>query len=131
MALRPDSDSEPVYAAKVSGKHRRTHHTRLHRLVLPSTCSKRIKLHLAYHKIYSYEPPNPLPPKGVITADISTESQHLSAKFHMVDGNSGNLLCYTTACQLSLLQVTINSTTHNQLTSIPRNSNTSSLALES
>ena len=32
MALRPGSDSEPVYAAKVSAKHGRTHHTRLHRL---------------------------------------------------------------------------------------------------
>ncbi|CAB4035825.1 Hypothetical predicted protein, partial [Paramuricea clavata] len=34
---------------------------------------------------------------------------HIILTFH---GNSGNLLSYTTACQLNLLKVTINSTTH-------------------
>ena len=53
-----------------------------------------------------------MPLKGIITTDISDDSKHLSAQFYVADGNSRNLLSYTTACQLSLLQVTINSTTH-------------------
>ena len=76
------------------------------------TRTKRIKLIQTNHKIYSYGSSSPLPLKGIITTDISTDSKHLSAQFHVVDGNSGNLLSYTTACQLSLLQVMINSTTH-------------------
>ena len=76
------------------------------------TRTKRIKLIQTNNKIYTYGSSSPLPLKGIITTDISTDSKHLSAQFHVVDGNSGNLLSYTTACQLSLLQVTINSTTH-------------------
>ena len=76
------------------------------------TRTKGIKLIQTNHKIYSYGSSLPLPLKGIITTDISTDYKHLSAEFHVVDGNSGNLLSYTTACQLSLLQVTIKITTH-------------------
>ena len=56
------------------------------------TRTKRIKLIQTNHKIYSYGSSSPLPLKGIITTDISTDSKHLSAQFHVVDGNSGNLL---------------------------------------
>ena len=76
------------------------------------TRNKGISLEQTNHKIYSYGSLRPLPLKGVIKTNISTDSKHLSAQFHVVHGNSGNLLSYTTACQLNLLKVTINSTTH-------------------
>ena len=43
--------------------------------------------------------------------NISTASKHISAQFFVVNGNSGNLLSCTTACQLDLLKVSINTTT--------------------
>ena len=67
------------------------------------TRTKRIRLIQTNHKIYSYGSSSPQPLKRIITTDISTDLKHLSAQFHVVDGNSGNLLSYTTACQLSLL----------------------------
>ena len=76
------------------------------------TRNKGISLEQTNHKIYSYGSLRPLPLKGVIKTNISTDSKHLSAQFHVVHGNPGNLLSYTTACQLNLLKVTINSTTH-------------------
>ena len=50
---------------------------------------------------------------GVITTNISADPKHCSAQFHVLEGNSGNLLSNTTACQIDLLKVTINSPTYN------------------
>ena len=68
------------------------------------TRNKGIRLEQTNHKMYSYGSLRPLPLKGVIKTNISTDSKHLSAQFHVVHGNSGNLLSYTTACQLNLLK---------------------------
>ncbi len=76
------------------------------------TYNKGLRLEKTNHKIYSYGSLHPLPVKGTIRTNISTDSKHISAQFHVVDGNSGNLLSCTTACQLNLLKVTINNTTH-------------------
>ena len=76
------------------------------------THNKGIRLQKTNHKIYSYGSSRPLPIKGTIITNISTDSKHLSAPFHVVGGNSGNLLSCTTACQLDLLKITINNNTY-------------------
>jgi transposase InsO family protein len=76
------------------------------------THNKGIRLQKTNHKIYSYGSSRPLPIKGTIITNISTDSKHLSGPFHVVGGNSGNLLSCTTACQLDLLKITINNNTY-------------------
>ncbi|CAB3976941.1 Retrovirus-related Pol poly from transposon [Paramuricea clavata] len=131
----PDSDSEPDYAFTIANLSGTPASPKCHvniaghsvSVMIDSgasvnilddatfnkiTRNKGISLEQTNHKIYSYGSLRPLPLKGVIKTNISTDSKHLSAQFHVVHGNSGNLLSYTTACQLNLLKVTINSTTH-------------------
>ena len=50
------------------------------------THSDRIKLHLTRHETYSDGSPSALPLKEVITADISTDLQHLSPNFMRLTG---------------------------------------------
>ncbi len=97
------------------------------------TRNKGIRLEKTNHKIYFYGSLRPLPVKGTITTNISTDSKHLSTQFHLVDGNSRNLLNCTTACQLDLLKVTVNNTTYHSpsTTQYPHNSNVSYLESES
>jgi hypothetical protein len=91
-------------------------------------CNKRIRVEQTNYKIYSYGSLRPLLLNGVITTNISTDLKHCSAQFHVLDGNSWNLLstqplANSTCWKLGSKAPPI---THHQLISIPQNSNASS-----
>ena len=65
----------------------------------------------AHNKIYSYGSATPLPLLGTFTASIKSSSINAITQLHVVKGNTGNLLSYTTAQKLGLIRISINTTT--------------------
>jgi hypothetical protein len=61
-------------------------------------------------KIYSYGSTTPLPLFGSWSTSVRYKSITVNATFHVTKGNSGNLLSCTTAKQLNLLTLNVNST---------------------
>ena len=80
-----------------------THNTRLSAMLNPPTT-----------KIYSYGSTTPLPLLGSWSTSVRYKSTTVNATFHVTKGNSGNLLSCTTAQQLSLLTLNVNSTMSGQ-----------------
>jgi hypothetical protein len=65
-------------------------------------------------KIYSYGSTTPLPLLGSWSTSVRYKSTTVNATFHVTKGNSGNLLSCTTAQQLNLLTLNVNSTMSGQ-----------------
>ena len=64
-------------------------------------------------KVFSYGTATPLPVLGVFSADVTVGSTSCPADFHVVDTDTCNLLSYTTAKQLKLINLNTDHVTCN------------------
>ena len=79
--------------------------------------SRKIKLQKSTAQIFAYGSDMPLKTYGKFETTIESKKAITIATIHVIEGNSGCLLSYNTACELSLIALNLNTVTDKPLTS--------------
>ena len=80
---------------------------------------KNPSLHLqpSTHKIYAYMQSQPLPVLGKFEGLIESKHRMAVTTFHVVNGDSGSLLSYSTATELDIVKMNVHAVTQSSSTS--------------
>ncbi|XP_028412196.1 uncharacterized protein LOC114535019 [Dendronephthya gigantea] len=76
-----------------------------------------LHLHPSTHKIYAYMQSQPLPVLGKFEALIESKHRMAVTTFHVVNGDGGSLLSYSTATELDIVKMNVHAVTQSSSTS--------------